>query len=188
MSRIGKKPIVIPDGVEVEIRGGMLTVTGPKGKQNMTLHPEVRLRNKEGTLTVAPKRDDRAGRSLQGLMRSLVANLMEGVTRGFEKRLEIVGVGYRVDLEGTALKLQVGFSNPMLFPAPEGIEFIVESPVYQQQGSRPAQFVVKGIDKQKVGEIAAEIRSVRPPEPYKGKGIRYEGEYVRRKAGKTAGA
>jgi len=188
VSRIGKKPIVVPDGVEVEIRGARVTVTGPKGKQILTLHPQVSLKRKEGTLVVAPRRDDRVGRSLQGLTRSLVANLVEGVTQGFEKRLEIVGVGYRVDLEGGALKLQVGFSNPMFFPAPEGIEFVVENPVYQQQGSRPAQFVVKGIDKQKVGEIAAEIRSVRPPEPYKAKGIRYEGEYVRRKAGKTAGA
>ena len=188
MSRIGRKPIVVPDGVEVEIRGGGIMVMGPKGKQNIIFHPQVRVKSTNGTLVVTPKSDDRVGRSLQGLTRSLVANLVEGVTRGFEKRLEIVGVGYRVDLEGTALKLQVGFSNPMFFSAPEGIEFVVENPIYQQQGNRPAQFVVKGIDKQKVGEIAAEIRSVRPPEPYKGKGIRYEGEYVRRKAGKTAGA
>lgn len=179
--------MIVPDGVEVEVRGGRVAVRGPKGEQNMTLHPQVRVRSEDGTLTVLPRRDDRVGRSLQGLTRSLVANMVEGVSRGFEKRLEIAGVGYRVDLEGTSLKLQVGFSNPVVFSAPEGIEFVVESPAYQQQGGVPARFVVKGIDKQKVGEIAAEIRSVRPPEPYKGKGIRYEGEYIRRKAGKTAG-
>ncbi|MFH1006778.1 MAG: 50S ribosomal protein L6 [Candidatus Latescibacterota bacterium] len=188
MSRIGKKLIVVPDGVEIEIKEGWISVTGPKGKQNMVLHPQVRVKRNEGALEVMPIRDDRVGKSLQGTTRSLVSNLVEGVTRGFEKRLEIAGVGYRVDLEGTALKLQVGYSNPKMFPAPEGIEFVVENPVFQQQGSRPAQFLVKGIDKQKVGEVASKIRSVRPPEPYKGKGIRYEGEYIRRKAGKTAGA
>ena len=188
MSRIGKKPVVVPDGVEVEVGGGKVTVKGPKGEQSMTFHPQMQVRSKDGTLTVIPRRNDRVGRSLQGLTRSLVANMVEGVSRGFEKRLEIAGIGYRVDLEGSALKLQVGFSNPVVFSAPEGIEFVVESPAYQQQGSVPARFVVKGIDKQKVGEIAAEIRSVRPPEPYKGKGIRYAGEYIRRKAGKTAGA
>ena len=187
MSRIGKKPVVVPDGVEVEVSGGKLTVTGPKGEQSMTLHPQVHVKRGDGTLTVIPRRNDRVGRSLHGLTRSLVANMVEGVTRGFEKWLEIGGVGYRADLEGSSLRLQVGLSYPVVFPAPEGIEFVVENPAYQQQGNRPARFVVKGIDKQKVGEIAAEIRSVQPPEPYKGKGIRYAGEFIRRKAGKTAG-
>ena len=187
MSRIGKKPVVVPDGVEVKVSGGKLTAKGPKGEQSMTFHPRVHVRSKEGALMVIPRRNDRVGRSLQGLTRSLVANMVEGVSRGFEKRLEIEGVGYRVDLEGTSLRLQVGLSYPVVFPAPEGIEFVVENPVYQHQGNRPARFVVKGIDKQKVGEIAAEIRSTRPPEPYQGKGIRYAGEFIRRKAGKTAG-
>ena len=180
--------MVVPDGVEVKVSGEKLTVKGPKGELRMAFHPQVQVRSEEDILTVVPRRDDRVGRSMQGLTRTLVANMVEGVNRGFEKCLEIAGVGYRVDLEGSSLKLQVGFSNPVVFSAPEGIEFVVESPAYQQQGGVPARFVVKGIDKQKVGEIAAEIRSVRPPEPYKGKGIRYAGEYIRRKAGKTAGA
>ncbi|HEV3474809.1 MAG TPA: 50S ribosomal protein L6 [Actinomycetota bacterium] len=179
MSRIGKQPVAIPDGVKVEVRDGTVTVTGPAGTLTQRLNEAMRVAVEGAEVRVERPSDERDHRALHGLTRSLIANMVEGVTKGFEKRLEIHGVGYRAALKGKALELQVGFSHPVTFPAPEGIEFEVP---------QPNRLVVKGIDKQLVGEIAARIRRVRKPEPYKGKGIRYEGEYVRKKAGKAAKA
>ena len=177
MSRIGKKPIEIPDGVSVEIGDGEVTVKGPKGELRQAVSPAMRIEQTNGTLSVERPTDRGEHRSLHGLTRSLIANMVEGVTDGFEKRLQIQGVGYRARLQGKALELAVGYSHPVSIPAPEGIEFEVP---------QPTEVVVRGIDKQLVGEVAARIRKQRPPEPYKGKGIRYAGEYVRRKVGKRA--
>ncbi len=177
MSRIGRKPIAIPDGVTVEVNPGLVKVTGPKGELSEAVSSEMRVVQDNGTLRVERPTDRGEHRALHGLTRSLIANMVEGVTRGFEKRLEIQGVGYRARLQGKALELSVGYSHPVSVAAPEGIEFEVPT---------PTQVVVRGIDKQLVGEIAARIRRTRPPEPYKGKGIRYEGEHVRRKVGKRA--
>jgi large subunit ribosomal protein L6 len=192
MSRIGKKPIDIPDGVSVEVRDSEVTVKGPKGELHQAVSPEMRIEQgggpaeggteggssaPPGTLNVERPTDRGEHRSLHGLTRSLIANMVEGVTDGFEKRLQIQGVGYRARLQGKALELSVGYSHPVSIPAPEGIEFEVP---------QPTEIVVRGIDKQLVGEVAAHIRKQRPPEPYKGKGIRYAGEYVRRKVGKRA--
>jgi large subunit ribosomal protein L6 len=177
MSRIGKKPIEIPEGVSVEIGDGEVTVNGPKGELRQTVSPAMRIEQTNGTLSVERPTDRGEHRSLHGLTRSLIANMVEGVTDGFEKRLQIQGVGYRARLQGKALELAVGYSHPVSIPAPEGIEFEVP---------QPTEVVVRGIDKQLVGEVAARIRKQRPPEPYKGKGIRYAGEYVRRKVGKRA--
>jgi large subunit ribosomal protein L6 len=177
MSRIGKKPIEIPEGVSVEIGDGEITVNGPKGELRQTVSPAMRIEQTNGTLSVERPTDRGEHRSLHGLTRSLIANMIEGVTDGFEKRLQIQGVGYRARLQGKALELAVGYSHPVSIPAPEGIEFEVP---------QPTEVVVRGIDKQLVGEVAARIRKQRPPEPYKGKGIRYAGEYVRRKVGKRA--
>jgi large subunit ribosomal protein L6 len=177
MSRIGKQPIAIPDGVRVEVDDGLVTVTGPGGSLSQRVSPHMRVNVEGAEVTVARPSDEREHRSLHGLTRTLIANMVEGVTKGFEKRLEIQGVGYRAALKGSALELQVGFSHPVEFGAPEGIEF--ELPA-------PNRIVVRGIDKQVVGETAAKIRKIRKPEPYKGKGIRYEGEHVRKKAGKAA--
>jgi large subunit ribosomal protein L6 len=177
MSRIGKKPIEIPDGVSVEIGDGEVTVKGPKGELHQAVSPAMRIEQTNGTLSVERPTDRGEHRSLHGLTRSLIANMVEGVTDGFEKRLQIQGVGYRARLQGKALELAVGYSHPVSIPAPEGIEFEVP---------QPTEVVVRGIDKQLVGEVAARIRKQRPPEPYKGKGIRYAGEYVRRKVGKRA--
>jgi large subunit ribosomal protein L6 len=177
MSRIGKEPITIPDGVKVELEGSRVTVTGPGGTLHQSVSPELEVTVDDGNVRVARPSDEREHKSLHGLTRTLIANMVEGVTKGFEKRLEIQGVGYRAALKGSALELQVGYSHPVDFPAPEGIGFEVPA---------PNRIVVKGIDKQLVGETAANIRKVRKPEPYKGKGIRYEGEYVRKKAGKAA--
>jgi large subunit ribosomal protein L6 len=177
MSRIGNKPIEIPEGVSVEIGDGEVTVKGPKGELHQTLSPAMRIERTNGTLSVERPTDRGEHRSLHGLTRSLIANMVEGVTDGFEKRLQIQGVGYRARLQGKALELAVGYSHPVSIPAPEGIEFEVP---------QPTEVVVRGIDKQLVGELAARIRKQRPPEPYKGKGIRYAGEYVRRKVGKRA--
>jgi large subunit ribosomal protein L6 len=173
MSRIGKEPIAIPSGVDVSIDGPGVTVKGPLGTLEQTFHPEMRLILDDGVLRVERPSDERDHRSLHGLTRTLLANMVEGVTKGYEKRLEIVGVGYRAALKGSDLELSVGYSHTVVFPAPDGIEF--EVPV-------PTRVTVRGIDKQLVGETAARIRKVRKPEPYKGKGIRYEGEYVRKKA------
>jgi large subunit ribosomal protein L6 len=177
MSRIGKKPIEIPEGVSVEIGDGEITVNGPKGELRQTVSPAMRIEQTNGTLSVERPTDRGEHRSLHGLTRSLIANMIEGVTDGFEKRLQIQGVGYRARLQGKALELAVGYSHPVSISAPEGIEFDVP---------QPTEVVVRGIDKQLVGEVAARIRKQRPPEPYKGKGIRYAGEYVRRKVGKRA--
>jgi large subunit ribosomal protein L6 len=177
MSRIGKKPIEVPAGVLVSVDPGRVTVSGPKGELRQTVPQRMKITQEDGTLSVERPTERGDDRALHGLTRTLIANMVEGVTNGFEKRLEIQGVGYRAALSGTNLELQVGYSHPVRITPREGISF--EVPV-------PTQVVVRGIDKQMVGQTAAEIRKVRPPEPYKGKGIRYEGEYVRRKVGKRA--
>ena len=177
MSRIGKQPIPIPDAVNVAIDPGRVTVNGPLGELTQNVPVRISIEKEDGQLVVKRPTERGDDRALHGLTRSLVANMVEGVTNGFEKRLEIQGVGYRASLRGTALELNVGYSHPVVIDAPAGITF--EVPVQ-------TEIVVKGIDKQQVGEIAAEIRDVRRPEPYKGKGIRYQGEYVRRKVGKRA--
>jgi large subunit ribosomal protein L6 len=177
VSRIGRKPIAVPDGVTVDIKPGTVSVKGPKGELSQDLSPDMKVMQSDGTLTVERPTDRGEHRALHGLTRSLIANMVVGVTDGYEKRLEIQGVGYRARLQGKALELSVGYSHPISVSAPDGIDF--EVPV-------PTQVVVRGIDKQLVGEIAARIRRTRPPEPYKGKGVRYAGEHVRRKVGKRA--
>jgi large subunit ribosomal protein L6 len=178
MSRIGKQPIEVPSGVEVTIGDdAVVTVKGPRGTLSQRVHPEMVLALDEGVLRVERPSDGAEHRSLHGLTRTLIANMVEGVTKGFEKRLSIIGVGYRVAMKGTDLEIQVGYSHPVLVRAPEGIEF--EAPT-------ATSIVVRGNDKQQVGEVAANIRKIRKPEPYKGKGIRYENEHVRKKAGKAA--
>ena len=177
MSRIGKKPIEVPAGVLVSLDPGRVTVSGPKGELRQTVPSRMQIKQEDGTITVERPTERGDDRALHGLTRSLIANMVEGVTNGFEKRLEIQGVGYRAAMSGTNLELQVGYSHTVRITPREGISF--EVPV-------PTQVVVRGIDKQIVGQTAAEIRKVRPPEPYKGKGIRYEGEHVRRKVGKRA--
>jgi len=177
MSRIGKQPIVVPGGVDVRVEGSRVAVKGPRGQLEQGFHPDMRISLEDGTIRVERPSDERDHRALHGLTRTLISNMVEGVTNGYEKRLEIVGVGYRATLKGSDLELALGFSHPVAVPAPRGIEFEVPA---------PTRIVVRGIDKQQVGEVAANIRKIRKPEPYKGKGIRYEGEYVRKKAGKAA--
>jgi len=177
MSRIGRKPVPIPDAVTVEIGAGSIAVKGPKGELSQAFSPDMSVEQGEGVLTVARPTDRGEHRALHGLTRSLIANMVEGVTEGFEKRLEIQGVGYRAALKGRKLELALGYSHPVAVDAPEGIEFEVP---------QPTEVVVRGIDKQLVGQVAADIRKRRPPEPYKGKGIRYKGEQVLRKVGKRA--
>ena len=177
MSRIGKQPIPIPSGVEVQIEGSTVTVKGPKGSLTQSFNEDMTMTLAEGVLTVTRPSDERAHRSLHGLTRTLLANMVAGVSEGFHKNLEIVGVGYRAELKGSDIQLALGFSHTVLVKAPEGITFEVPA---------PTKITVRGIDKQRVGQVAAEIRSWRKPEPYKGKGVRYEGEHVRRKLGKTA--
>jgi large subunit ribosomal protein L6 len=177
MSRIGKKPIEIPDGVTVSVGPGRVTVNGPRGELSQAVSTAMRIEEKDGTLTVERPTDRGEHRALHGLTRSLIANMVEGVTQGYEKRLEIQGVGYRARMRGNDLEMALGFSHPVSLPAPEGIEFEVP---------QPTEVVVRGIDKQLVGEVAARVRKQRPPEPYKGKGVRYMGEHVRRKVGKRA--
>ncbi len=177
MSRIGRQPVEIPSGVEVTIDGTQVSVMGPKGSLTQAVHPEMGLVMEDGTLRVERPSDGRMHRSLHGLTRTLIANMVDGVTKGYEKRLEIVGVGYRAILRDADLEVAAGYSHPVLFRAPDGIAFEVP---------QPTRIVVRGIDKQLVGETAAKIRKIRKPEPYKGKGIRYEGEHVRKKAGKAA--
>ena len=180
MSRIGKLPIPVPDGVEVRVDGSSVTVKGPKGELGRSFDPAMTMAVEDGEVTVTRATDASRHRALHGLTRSLIANMVTGVSRGYERVLEIHGVGYRAEQRGTSLVLNVGFSHPVEIKPPEGVELRAET---------PTQIRVTGIDKEKVGQMAAEIRKVRPPEPYKGKGIRYQGEYVRRKAGKaTAGA
>jgi large subunit ribosomal protein L6 len=177
MSRIGRKPIPLPDGVTVAIEPEVVRVNGPRGELTERVPRDIEIDQRDGTLVVTRPTDRAEHRALHGLTRSLVANMVEGVTSGFQKRLEIQGVGYRAQLKGRDLELALGYSHPVPVKAPEGIEF--EVPM-------PTRIVVKGISKQLVGEVAANIRKQRPPEPYKGKGIRYEGEYVARKVGKRA--
>ncbi len=177
MSRIGKKPIPVPDGVTVEIRPGSVAVRGPKGDLEERVSPEMTVKQEDGQVIVTRPTDRGDHRALHGLTRTLVANMVTGVTQGFEKRLEIQGVGYRAALKGHDLEMQLGFSHVVTVKAPDGIAFEVP---------QPTQIVVSGISKQQVGEIAAQIRKWRPPEPYKGKGIRYQGEHVIRKVGKRA--
>lgn len=179
-SRIGKRPITVPGGVKVDINGQTVTVTGPKGTLSRTLRPEVTVALDNGTLLVQPVGDTKTARSLHGLSRTLVFNMVEGVTNGFSKTLEINGVGYRAAVAGSKLTLQMGYSHPVEIEAPSGITFVVPP------GPRPS-VVVSGADKQLVGDMAAKVRSVRPPEPYKGKGIKYSTETIRRKAGKSGG-
>ena len=177
MSRIGRKPIEIPGSVNVGLSPGRVQVNGPLGELSQQVPPRMTIEQREGEIVVTRPTERGEDRALHGLTRSLIANMVEGVTKGFEKRLEIQGVGYRATLRGSALELNVGFSHSVVVQPPAGITFEVPA---------PTQVVVKGVDKQQVGQIAAEVRRVRPPEPYKGKGIRYEGEYVRRKVGKRA--
>ncbi|MGH2554416.1 MAG: 50S ribosomal protein L6 [Actinomycetota bacterium] len=177
MSRIGKQPIAIPAGVEIAVDGSRVSVKGPKGTLEQVFHADMLIVMEDGSLRVERPTDERLHRSLHGLTRTLLANMVEGVTNGYEKRLEIVGVGYRATLKDSDLELAVGFSHPVTFRPPDGIEFEVPA---------ANRITIRGIDKQLVGEVAAEIRKIRKPEPYKGKGIRYEGEYVRKKAGKAA--
>ena len=178
MSRIGGQPIDLPKGVKVESDGGTLKVEGPKGALEFVPHPEIGVEISDGVVAVSRPSEQKRHRALHGLTRSLIANMVTGVTEGFERRLEIRGVGYRAERKGSEVTFHLGFSHPVEFPVPEGIE--IETPT-------PTGVVVRGTDKQLVGQVAAEIRSIRPPEPYKGKGVRYVGEFVRRKAGKTAG-
>jgi large subunit ribosomal protein L6 len=176
MSRIGKLPIPVPSGVDVAIDGQLITVKGPKGSLSHTVAEPITVSAEDGTLTVARPDDERESKSLHGLSRTLIANMVTGVTAGYSKTMEIVGTGYRVTAKGSDLEFALGFSHPVLIPAPDGISFRVET---------PTRFAVEGIDKQKVGEVAANIRKLRKPDPYKGKGVRYQGEVIRRKAGKT---
>jgi large subunit ribosomal protein L6 len=177
MSRIGRQPIPLPAGVNVSISPGRVMVNGPLGELSQVVPARMKVDKHDDQLVVTRPTERGEDRALHGLTRTLIANMVEGVTKGFERRLEIQGVGYRAALRGTALELSVGFSHPVVKEAPAGITFEVPA---------PTQILVKGTDKQQVGQVAAEIRQVRPPEPYKGKGIRYEGEYVRRKVGKRA--
>jgi large subunit ribosomal protein L6 len=177
MSRIGRLPIPVPSGVDVQIEGRAVTVKGPKGTLSHTLAEPIDVRREDdGTLQVVRPNDERANRALHGLSRTLVANMVIGVTDGYAKTMEIVGTGYRVQARGADLEFALGFSHPVVVTAPEGITFTVEA---------PTRFVVAGVDKQKVGEVAAKIRKLRKPDPYKGKGVRYQGEQIRRKAGKA---
>lgn len=176
MSRIGKAPITVPSGVDVAIEGQQVTVKGPKGTLSHVVDRPIAVVLEDGVLSVSRPDDERENRALHGLSRSLVNNLVLGVTQGYERKLEIHGVGYRVQLKGNALEFALGFSHPVRIEAPEGITFSVES---------PTRFSVQGIDKQAVGQVAANIRRLRKPDPYKGKGVRYQGEVVKRKVGKT---
>ena len=176
MSRIGKAPIAVPQGVEVKQAGSAVEVKGPKGMVSQHIPTGISLEIGAGVINVKRRGDAKAVRSLHGLMRTLIANMVQGVTQGFEKELVIVGIGYRANVQGKNLQLSLGYSHPVLYPIPHGIELAVE---------KQTRITVKGIDKQKVGQVAAEIRGFKKPEPYKGKGIRYIGEQVRRKAGKA---
>ena len=177
MSRIGKQPIPVPDGVEITIQPELVKVKGPKGELEERVSRDIGVEQQDGEVLVTRPTDRGEHRALHGLTRSLIANMVEGVTNGYEKRLEIQGVGYRAQLQGRKLVMTLGYSHPVEVEAPEGIDFEVPA---------PTQIVVRGISKQAVGEVAANIRKKRPPEPYKGKGIRYRGEYVARKVGKRA--
>ncbi|MFH0732071.1 MAG: 50S ribosomal protein L6 [Candidatus Omnitrophota bacterium] len=176
MSRIGKRPVDIPSGVKVQKQGSVISVEGPKGKLNCPLPKGIDVEVKDNKITVTRSADNKQQRSLHGLIRALLANMIKGVTEGYSKQLEIVGVGFKAQAAGKKLVLNLGFSHPIEYDIPDGIT--IETP-------KPIQILIKGIDKQAVGEVAAEIRDFYKPEPYKGKGIRYSGEYVKKKAGKT---
>lgn len=176
MSRIGRMPIILPKEVNVSCDASKVEVAGPKGRLSHNLPRGISVSVDDGKVWVVREQEDRSSKALHGLTRSLISNMVTGVTQGFEKRLEIVGVGFRADLEKNSLKLTLGFSHPVLFPVPEGIRIEVE---------KQTQLTVKGIDKQQVGTVAAQLRAIKPPEPYKGKGIRYLGEVIRKKVGKT---
>ncbi len=176
MSRIGKKPIPIPQGVTVAVDGSTVRVKGPKGELSQTFRPEVQVRVDDGQVVIDRAADSKTHRAMHGLTRALVANMVQGTVEGFRKTLELVGVGYRAEKKGKVLVLNVGYSHPVEYPEPEGLTITTPN---------PTTVVIEGIDKQRVGQVAAEIRAVRPPEPYKGKGIRYQDEQVRRKAGKA---
>jgi large subunit ribosomal protein L6 len=178
MSRIGRLPVSIPSGVKVRMDDGVFVAQGPKGEQSTRIHPEMQVELGEKEVRVARPSEAKWHKSLHGLSRTLIANTVKGVSEGFVKKLEIRGVGYKAELKGKTLVMALGYSHPVEFPVPPGIEIQVESPTL---------IAVKGVDKQRVGQVAADIRNSRPPEPYKGKGVRYEGETVRQKAGKTAG-
>ena len=176
MSRIGKKPIPVPNGVTVTVDGPNIKVKGPKGELTRVIRQEITVEQKDGELVLARPSDSKDHRAYHGLTRALINNMVEGVTGGFKKTLEIIGVGYRAEKKGNTLVLTVGYSHQVTYPEPAGITLTAQTPTV---------VVIEGIDKQKVGQVAAELRAVRPPEPYKGKGIRYQGEQVRRKAGKA---
>ncbi|WP_433052443.1 50S ribosomal protein L6 [Dactylosporangium sp. CS-033363] len=177
MSRIGRKPITVPAGVDIKVDGARVTVKGPKGELSHTLAEPITIeRAEDGTFSVVRPNDERKSKELHGLSRTLVSNMVIGVTEGYRKSLEIAGTGYRVTAKGSDLEFALGFSHPVLVTPPPGITFTVE---------KPTVFHIAGIDKQQVGEVAANIRKIRPPEPYKGKGVRYQGEVIRRKAGKA---
>ena len=176
MSRIGKKPVTVPQGVTLDLKGSEVAVKGPKGELRRQLHPEMQLALANGTFTVSRPSDDQKHKALHGLTRTLVQNMIDGVSKGFVKTLEIQGVGYKAETKPYGVNLIVGFSHPVKYEAPKGIKISVENNTTVK---------IEGADKEKVGQVAAELRAVRPPEPYKGKGMRYQGEQVRRKAGKT---
>ncbi|MFP5331876.1 MAG: 50S ribosomal protein L6 [Acidimicrobiia bacterium] len=176
MSRVGKMPVEVPSGVDLKIEGNTVSVKGPKGELSREFHERVTLTVEDGVVTVSRANDERESRALHGLSRALLANMVTGVSAGYRRELEIVGVGYRAALKGSDLEMQLGFSHPVTVQAPEGITFEVPE---------PTKVAVIGIDKELVGQVAANIRKIRPPEPYKGKGVRYAGEHVRRKAGKA---
>jgi large subunit ribosomal protein L6 len=176
MSRIGKVPVPVPAGVDVTINGAIVTVKGPKGTLLHAVASPITVEKSDGLIEVKRPNDERVSKSLHGLTRTLIANMVTGVTEGYQKKLEIVGTGYRVAQKGADLEFQLGFSHPVFVAAPQGITFVAES---------ATKVTILGIDKQQVGEVAANVRKIRPPEPYKGKGVRYEGEKVRRKAGKA---
>ncbi len=178
MSRVGKKILVIPNGVQFNLNSGLVKVKGPKGELSFSLPSDISCEQNGTEVTFSRTSDDKRIRSLHGMSRAAVANMVEGVSNGFTRNMAVVGVGFKVEVKSKRLIMSVGFSHPVMVIPPDGIEFATSS---------PTQFSVKGSDKQLVGEIAAKIRSIRPPEPYKGKGIQYEGEYIRRKAGKAAG-
>jgi large subunit ribosomal protein L6 len=176
MSRIGKKPVAVPQGVSVDLQGSTVAVKGPRGELRRSLHPEMKLALSDGVFTVERPSEDKRHKALHGLTRTLVQNMVEGVSKGFSKTLEIQGVGYKAEAKPYGVNLIVGYSHPVKYEAPKGIKISVENNTVVK---------IEGADKEVVGQVAAELRSVRPPEPYKGKGIRYQGEQVRRKAGKT---
>ena len=178
MSRIGRKPVPVPNGVTVTVNGPAITVKGPKGELSRKLHPDMQVKVENGTVTVNRPSDEDRHRALHGLTRSLIANMVEGVTQGYKKQLEITGVGYKAEVKPFGLQLALGYSHPVEYRAPVGIKLTAP---------QPTAVVIEGADKEKVGQVAAEIRALRKPEPYKGKGVKYQGEQIRRKAGKAGG-